>query len=230
MGKRLLSIFTIALGLLLVFFNAPEVLACLCAQPDPVCKAFDLASIVFVGTASGSEQVTAQTEVYNPGKGKESLNHSERLYRFTVEQNFKGVKGQEIEIQTGMGGGDCGFGFRQGERYLIYAYFDAKINKHRTSICSRTTAYSNAYEDLDYLKGLPDSATKTRISGTVTQIMNERDKSGSQKRQPMAGVKVMIVGETTTFESITNEANQTYRACAQRHQENSIMHHQGSTE
>src|ERR1051325_1067474 len=153
-----------ALFLLPIFAGRTD--ACSCGSGETVCGAYQGATAVFIGIPLSDAPVTSQREVYALGKGKETITYSEKLYRFTVEQSFKGVEGGEIEVQTGMGGGDCGYSFKKGERYLVYAYLDSKTNRYHTSICTRTASLSRASEDLDFLRGLPDSMTKTRISGT----------------------------------------------------------------
>jgi len=38
-----------------------------------------------------------------------------------VQEAWKGVEDNLIKVHTGFGGGDCGFAFREGEEYLVYA-------------------------------------------------------------------------------------------------------------
>jgi hypothetical protein len=77
-------------------------------------------------------------------------------YKVLVSTVFKGkVVGDTLTIYTGLGGGDCGVPFKNGECYVIYGqeepYFGGpnsgmKYPKGRniywTDICSRTDAYS----------------------------------------------------------------------------------------
>jgi hypothetical protein len=83
--------------------------------------------------------------------------------------------GQEVEVRTGSGGGDCGFRFETGKAYFIYAYRapDAKL---ATSICSRTAAIEKAAEDLEYLRskaGTPETGrlvVKTSYPGFPVKL------------------------------------------------------------
>jgi hypothetical protein len=177
---------TTALMLLPLFVDSVD--ACSCLRVT-ICDAYKMSPAIFVGTVLESKDIEKDRA---------------RVYRFTVEQSYKGVEGTDIEVQTGMGGGDCGYSFTKGERYLVYAYFDKKTRTFHTNICSRTTPLSGAAEDLDFLRGLPDSATKTRISGTITRITYDRDKYGNPTIKPMSGVKVVLKG-MKTFESTTND-------------------------
>jgi hypothetical protein len=179
--------------------------ACSCAYGETVCDAYQKASAVFIGIPLSEAPASSQHEVYALGKGKETVTWQEKLFRFSIEESFKGIGGTEIEVQTGLGGGDCGYAFQKGERYLIYAYRDSKTNRFHTSICTRTSMFSRASEDVDFLRGLPNSTTQTRVSGTIIQYTNERDQRGYQKSQYMSGVKVLIIGEDKSFETTTNK-------------------------
>ena len=45
----------------------------------------------------------------------------DRTVRLQVEQAWRGGVSGTIEVGTGTGGGDCGYDFTRGERYLVYA-------------------------------------------------------------------------------------------------------------
>jgi hypothetical protein len=177
--------------------------ACSCAQIT-LCEGYQNASIIFVGTVSSEAPTKIKVEERISGNN-EILTRSERLFRFAIEQSFKGNESGEIEIQTGMDGGDCGYTFKSSERYLVYANFDRRTQRYRTSICTRTRLFSGASEDLDFLRGLPDSATKTRISGTVLHYTTEVNKGGYRIYRPVSGIKVMITGGEQTLEAVTND-------------------------
>jgi hypothetical protein len=200
--KKTIPVF-IALALLSFFVERVE--ACSCASGETLCDAYQKASAIFVGITLSDVPASSQHEVYALGKGKETVTWQEKLFRFSIEQSFKGIEGTEVEVQTGLDGGDCGYGFKKGERYLVYARFDSKTNRYHTSICSRTRLYSGASEDLDFLRGLPDSATSTRISGTIRHYTNETNKGGYRISRPMSGIKVLITGQGQTVQAITND-------------------------
>ncbi len=70
--------------------------------------------------------------------------------RFTIEEFWKGALRKEVTVFTGQGGGDCGYKFEVGQRYLVYAYRynDTDLG---TNICQRTTGLIEAAEDLKVL-------------------------------------------------------------------------------
>jgi hypothetical protein len=44
------------------------------------------------------------------------------MLTFLVKRVYKGNLGTEVQVRTGMGGGDCGARFETGLNYLVYAY------------------------------------------------------------------------------------------------------------
>ena len=169
--------------LMLAHSVANTAYGCQCAR-GTLCEAYDKSSVVFAGTVveitSGTQQVGGETA-------------PAYIVRLLVNQPFKGTLDAEISVITGVSGGDCGYPFEHGRKYLVYGYKDPKTGLIYTGICSRTNIFDEATEDLDYLQGLPESATKTRLSGTVTRYTNEREKdSGFQKTEPVVGAVVLI--------------------------------------
>src|SRR5262245_47844921 len=150
---------------------------------------------VFVGVVS-NVSLTAIS------RGQPSEVYLGKVVRFSVEKAYKGVESPEISVQTGNGGGDCGYPFESGKRYLVYAY-SIPNGKLGTGICSRTKPLSKASEDLDYLQGLPESASESRVSGTLIRYTDDRDANGFKKAEPMSGTKIVITGRERQFEALT---------------------------
>src|SRR6185369_11608118 len=112
--------------------------------------------------------------------------------RLSINQPFRGVEGAEVEVLTGFGGGDCGFGFRQTEQYLVYAYRSERNQKLYTSICTRTRLLFDAEADLAYIRGLAKAKPGGTISGEVAKY--QRDANGTLTHPPLSGVKVTFEG------------------------------------
>jgi hypothetical protein len=72
---------------------------------------------------------------------------------FRVGRMWRGPGSRTVKILTGRGGGDCGYRFERGKRYLVYAYKDTG-EAWGTGICTRTRAIEHAGEDLAYLKNV----------------------------------------------------------------------------
>lgn len=145
-----------------------KVNACTCAGPGTPCESFGSAEAVFAGTV-----VSARENERRKQADRDEIDWAPRGIKFSVEQAYVGVVGTEVEIFTGYGGGDCGYPFKIGQRYLVYAY-RAK-EKLVTSICTRTKFFTNATEDLAFLGTLPTAAPGVTIYGTVTHRDVESD-------------------------------------------------------
>ena len=159
----------VLLGLVITFsLAAYNVNACSCGSAGTPCESFGSADAVFVGT------VVSMKENERPKQtDRGDFAWMPRAFKFSVEHAYLGVAGTEIEISTGYGGGDCGFGFKIGQRYLVYA--NRSKEQLITSICTRTKSFSEATLDLAFLGTLPSAAPGIQIYGTVTQrgVKNE---------------------------------------------------------
>jgi 5-hydroxyisourate hydrolase-like protein (transthyretin family) len=155
------------------------------------CQDFWQADAVFSGTAVSSGKINVVE-----GGFKSDM----RLLRFTVDQPFRGMQAAEVEVLTGWGGGDCGYEFKVGQRYLVYAYRDEKDNRLTTSICTRTRLVTEADDDLTFIRALPASGNNGLIFGTVGK-RNHHWKEGEQWYKPVAGVEMVIEGEGTQYQA-----------------------------
>lgn len=130
--------------------------------PGP-CAAFTRDNAVFVG------RVVDIVRSGNP----ETL-FTALTVRFAVEQSFKGLSaGQKtVEVKTGAGGGDCGYNFKPGERYLVFAGQSEGVLL--TSICSNTQPASGAEDDIDLINALLSGRPETRIFGRKLSLSTRR--------------------------------------------------------
>src|SRR5947207_2766231 len=100
--------------------------ACTCTGNAPPCAAAWKSSAVFAGTVVE----LSRQEMQPNSRGEVQVNGFLGTHvTFEVAEAFIGMEGlfeaggeKRIELRTGMGGGDCGYPFRRGESYLVYAY------------------------------------------------------------------------------------------------------------
>jgi hypothetical protein len=172
------------LGLLIVvLLSSPTANACTCGGGGGVCENYGTASAVFTGT------VVSARETERPKQLKrDEIDWVPAGYKFAVEQSFLGVAGTEVEVFTGRGGGDCGYGFKIGQRYLVYAY--RYQDKLTTSICTRTKLFSQATEDLAFLGTLATAGPGVTIHGGIFHRNGDKDEPIS------SDVSVIIEGES----------------------------------
>ena len=143
--RKILSL--TALAIVFLLFNSVESYACSCALDikkvslrKKVKRSVNDAGAVFSGKV-----VSIESDSDLPNKRYASK------VKIEVDSLWKGDLSETVIVQTGIGGGDCGFPFEVGESYLIYAYGSAKDNSLGTGICSRTQRLAQAAEDLKVL-------------------------------------------------------------------------------
>jgi hypothetical protein len=99
----------IALAALFVFaLLGDKAEGCSCGSGGPPCQNFFRADAVLVGTVRTISEID----------GTPALPYRSRVVRFSIERAFRGVPGTAVDIDTGMGGGDCGYSFKAGAPYL----------------------------------------------------------------------------------------------------------------
>ncbi|HEX7176253.1 MAG TPA: carboxypeptidase-like regulatory domain-containing protein [Pyrinomonadaceae bacterium] len=195
-----LKLFSFLLLTLVVF--SVEARACSCAGSAPPCEAYWRASAVFVGQVVGVSNVRVEE-----GEGENKHEQGWRAFRFAVERPLRGVADAYVEVLTGGGGGDCGYGFERGGRYIIYAYRDEKTQRLYTGICSRTQPVAEAGEDLRYIDGLSQGPPAGgAIYGQVLRARREKDDEGSERDAsvPVSGAKIEAAGKGKTFRAETD--------------------------
>jgi hypothetical protein len=126
----------------LLLFVSKSGLACTCELPSPgktlkqtIAEARHRSKAVFLGTVVAIDKKPG--ELY-------------MIVKFRTEEFWKGKLSKEVTVFTGLGGGDCGYKFEIGQRYLVYAYESDNAN-FGTNICQRTASFSEAAADLKVL-------------------------------------------------------------------------------
>ena len=126
--------------LAVLVFHSVDARACNCDLPllnrtpkQQVNQARKYACAVFSGTVLSIDEAT----------------YLERV-TFKIEGFWKGTLSKEVVVVTSRGGGDCGYRFEVGERYLVYAYGVNEANLG-TNICQRTAPLSADAGDLKLL-------------------------------------------------------------------------------
>jgi hypothetical protein len=113
-------------------------LACTCAPSKGPAEDLGLAAAVFSGKV---------VEVRRH-KGGDIFARVEAVFR--VERAWKGVEAATVSVFTASHSATCGYGFKGGRTYLVYAYKDHE-GRLSTGICLRTRRLKDAGEDLKVL-------------------------------------------------------------------------------
>ena len=137
--------------------------ACSCWAELPIEKQLETAELVFVG------EVTDVDDRYHVFRkvwtflrelfGRDPFGDDPEAfygysYAFKVERSWRGPGTHTVRVITGRGGGDCGYPFERGERYLVYGQ-RADDGTWRTGICTRTQPAADAAIDIAFLNAMP---------------------------------------------------------------------------
>jgi hypothetical protein len=185
--KSRLFLLAFVVGVMLL--SSPRVMACFCSGGGAPCQEFWRADAVFAGTVVGGGAVTLEEGGHK---------FERRLVRLTVDQPVRGMQSAEVEVVTGWGETDCGYGFKLGQRYLVYAFREGKEKRLFTSTCSRTRLLTEAADDFAFIRNLPTASANGLIFGAVTK-RNHQLKQGDDWFKPVGDVELSIEGENAQY-------------------------------
>jgi hypothetical protein len=135
--------------------------ACVCSGDETVDQAFKESAAVFTGTFIRAEYRTGiKNELYEDHlemDGKKGEPYEVEVYIFAVDTWWKGPSSVEVVLESDSTRApdgtttvsDCGLGFEEGKKYLVYAYGE---DEHlSTNACSRTMSLKRADKDTKQL-------------------------------------------------------------------------------
>jgi 5-hydroxyisourate hydrolase-like protein (transthyretin family) len=171
MTRVLASIVLVTFGTLIAARVAE---GCTCVESGAACEDYWKASAVFLGRVESIARQPVKPPARMPGSRRVTL---------AVLEPFSGVQKGTVEITTGSGGGDCGFAFREGGQYVVYAQRSEPGAPLTVSICSRTREVAEATADLEYARAVASGVpVQARISGDV--LLGTRSLSRGPVREP----------------------------------------------
>lgn len=131
--------FLFSITTLIIFFASTQtsVSACQCGERPSVKQSLAKANAVFVGKVVSVQNTCADCII--GGDLKVTLE---------VKQYWKGVNSRTIILMAGSGTDDCGYSFKIGDSYLVYAYSGDDSFLH-TNICTRTKPIADAQSHKD---------------------------------------------------------------------------------
>lgn len=162
-------------------------------DPGPPCQEYWRTDVVFIGVAHRVVNVPNNTPLaIGP--------YLRTTAYFTIEEAFKGIAGTGIVFDSH----DCGYLFKEGERYLVYAHrntYNQQLEVRDGN--TRTRPLSEAAEDLQYIRGLASSEPGSRIFGKVGEH-NYGNYENPQKLEPLKNIKVVLEGNNQRQEVTTD--------------------------
>jgi len=179
---------------LFVFLVASPVFveACSCMSSGPPCQSFWNTDVVFSGQVT--EIKDNPVKPASDGDNKFASMFRTKTVRLAVNESFRGSEEKTVEIETGRGGGDCGFAFENGQSYLVYAYRNKETGKLGTGICTRTQLLSSAGEDLEYFRGLKDAKAGGMVYGKVTKYLARKSDDEYKPNPPLQNILLTFTG------------------------------------
>jgi len=129
-----------------------EVSACSCTGERAIKEEIENQDAVFVGFVKEAEQI----RIYDTLSPNHIIDRVEMKYTMVIESVYKGSQMSDtVFIFTGIGGGDCGYNFKIGQKYIVYGRYLKTADRHNrrmfidkksafyTTICSRTRKYQS---------------------------------------------------------------------------------------
>jgi carboxypeptidase family protein len=156
--------------------------ACECVATGQACSDYWKASAVFLGRVDSVTRDAAK-----PGARTWPL----KRVVFTVIESYRGVTTTSVRVETGAGGGDCGYPFQEGRTYLVYAASRDGGGVLTTSICSRTRPAEDADADVGYARAVASGhGPVSRIVGDIRKGTRTLGGPSNPDGEPLAGVEV----------------------------------------
>ena len=177
---------------------------CTCAGSPtgtPPCQYAWAYTAIFTGTVTGMMD-PGPLRVPAGAPAAAPLFFPQRKVRIDITEALTGLdrNQKEIEIETGLGGGDCGYGFQRGLEYIVYAS-KRPGGGFSTGICSPTRPLEKAAEDLKYFHQLERAPPVAEIRVTALGI----HRNPGNQMPVLAGARVTIDGpgvhQTTTTDA-----------------------------
>jgi hypothetical protein len=131
--------------------------ACSCIPSPPVGEEFERDSAVFSGSVLSIKEVKSKFESIK--------------ITFQVDRIWKGISETEVSIYTRRDSASCGYSFKEGESYLIYA--GNTEGKLTTGLCSLTKELSSEDQDISILRkgNMPTNSTSETHEGLKEMLV-----------------------------------------------------------
>jgi hypothetical protein len=189
---------------LLVALAAPrDAEACSCMPSGPPCQGFFEVQAVFIGT------------VRSMTLGPRAPTVTENLrVEFEDAVALRGVDGPAQTVMTSVpDGASCGYPFKEGGRYVVYAYRAKPGEPLRTNVCLRTRPVADAADDLLFFTSLSTEAPGSRVFGSITHSEFNLASRDIRQYGPVPDIRLRLKNEDRTYQA-TSDARGRYEFAA----------------
>jgi hypothetical protein len=179
-GKRTnRTVLSVICFVLILLGQGKSSLACSCTV-HPICDPHRYLDADFIGEVISSEMVDHQPTDDWPGI----------LVQVRVLERFRGTPktGEIVKVFTGRGGGDCGFPFKIGNKYLIDAF--GKDGVFETHTCTLTAPIEQAEVELRALRAIVAGKKVPNLTGILSKASGFPEGLDNGKVMPFSGIRV----------------------------------------
>lgn len=196
--REMRATFAVICFVIISFGHGTTALACSCIGHPP-CGPHRYQDADFVGEIISSEIVHSGQMI---GSYRVEMPRS-NLLQVRVVESFRGSQkvGDIVNLLTGLGGGDCGYRFKIGAKYLIDA--GVKDSVFFTGICTLTAPVENAVVELRALRNIAAGQKVPDLTGILLKHPGLPEEPGYA---PFPGIRVSLQPVTggPSIESITD--------------------------
>ena len=201
----------LALCVLAQLAGVPAADACTCLSSGPACQAFWTTDVAFDGTVVKIDP-TSRDETFSD----RTFQVTEFVVTLQVRQSWKGVEGETVQVTTSGSGASCGFNFKMGGRYLVFASRGGSDSRPRVSLCSFTRAYDATGETAAFFTSLDAPEAGARVFGS-TQLMQRSFTSGSSHDRSPMDLEVRLTGNGRTLTTTAKAGRYEFSGLAAGH-------------
>ncbi len=174
-------------------------LGCSCVSLSSYCdNTWADGEVIFVGTVAAKIALQEQFE-----DGIQRLTDYE--VRFSAVDLLRGASklDKTMSVYTGSGGGDCGYPFAVGSRYLVYAFQSG--GRLTTGICSQTAPAAMVSATIRELTMLRDHGSTDSLFGNIGVAPNGLSFESLLTIKPLANMTVHARGKNSVhFSALTD--------------------------
>jgi len=153
-----------------------------------VCQTYWTTGAVFDATVEGIDS-TSRTE----DMGGRVFTFPEKIVHLTIRQAWKGVDAGALDVVTAEQGGMCGYDFRPGKRYLVFAQRSLD-GRWAVSSCSQTHEFDGTGEDAAFLNSLANAPKGARVFGSIKTMERRFDGESTYAQHPVE-TRVHLLGD-----------------------------------
>jgi len=189
---------------LFFFLSAVTVSACTCGGMKP-CEAYAHADAVFTGVVTKTYIDTVPRQFPDTGISTTPTTGG-RVAQLTIDRAFLGIEGKEVEIFGTAT--TCDYDFKEGQRYLVYAYRMPDGKNFYTHLCSGTSPVSQATEAIAYLSHPNRTNEGGQLLGRISRTTY--DSKHSSRSMPSPGTEIFLQSGQQRFRALTNTEGRFY--------------------